>query len=160
MIPLKRMVIPFCLFVIGMSLQAQVTIASGGVAAGSGGTVSYSAGQIVYTKNEGSTGSVFQGVQQPYEISVITLIKEVEGLSLDFFVYPNPASDFIRLRTANSEEDILRYQLYDISGNILLSNKIESNETNISMQIFLPGIYFLKISNASSELKTFKIIKK
>jgi hypothetical protein len=154
------MLIPICLFVILIPLRAQVTIASGGVSSGSGGTVSYSIGQIAYTINEGSTGSVFQGIQQPYEILVITSIKEVEGISLDFTVYPNPASDLLRLRTANSELKNLRYQLYDISGNVLLNNKIESNETNISMQSFLPGNYFLKISRDKSELKTFKIIKR
>lgn len=160
MIPLKRMLIPLFLFVVLLPIRAQVNIASGGVASGSGGTVSYSVGQMVYTKNEGSTGSVFQGVQQPYEISVITSIKEVEGISLDFSVYPNPASDFLRLRTTNSELKNLRYQLYDISGNVLLSNEIESTETNISMQNLLPGNYFLRISSASIEIKTFKIIKR
>lgn len=154
------MLIPFCLLIAGMPLRAQVTIATGGLASGSGGTVSYSTGQVVYTKNEGSTGSVLQGVQQPFEISVITSIKEGEGISLDFSVYPNPASDFIRLRIANSEIKNLRYQLFDISGNVLSGSKIESTETDISMQGFLPGSYFLKIWGASSEFRTFKIIKR
>lgn len=150
-----------CPFGIGLSLQAQNTSpASGGVASGSGGTVSYTVGQIVYTKNEGSNGSVFQGVQQPFEISVITAIKDANGLSLDLSVFPNPATDFIRLKITSSEAKDLRYQLYDITGNILLSNIVEGSETNISMQNFQPGTYFLKISRVSNELKTFKIIKK
>jgi hypothetical protein len=160
MISLKRMLILVCLFFIGVPLLGQATLASGSVASGSGGTVNYSVGQIVYTKNVGPGGSVSQGVQQPYEISVTTSIKGVESISLDFTVFPNPASDFIRLRTATSELKNLRYELYNFSGNILLSNKIENTETNISMQNFLPGNYFLKISGASVELKTFKIIKR
>ena len=56
--------------------QAQESVnAYGGDAKGSGGTVAYSVGQIVYTTHTGATGSVAQGVQQAYEISVVTGIK-------------------------------------------------------------------------------------
>lgn len=54
-------------------LKAQEAIpASGGNATGSGGSVSYSVGQVEYSSNTGSGGSVAAGVQQPYEISVVT----------------------------------------------------------------------------------------
>lgn len=48
----------------------QATTATGGNASGSGGPVAYSVGQVVYTTNTSSNGSVAQGVQQPYEISI------------------------------------------------------------------------------------------
>ena len=53
--------------------QAQQAIVPiGGDAIGASGQISYSIGQIAYTTYEGSTGSVSQGVQQPFEISFIT----------------------------------------------------------------------------------------
>ena len=56
-----------CLFGLAQIFQAQNIIpASGGNATGSGGTVSYTVGQIVYVTDTGNTGSVIQGVQQPY----------------------------------------------------------------------------------------------
>ncbi len=93
----------FCLFGFGFTIQAQNTIpASGGNASGGGGTVSYSVGQIVYTTNTSvSSGSVAQGVQQPFEISVITAIEQAEDITLVCSVYPNPASDFLTLKVEN-----------------------------------------------------------
>lgn len=53
-------------------LRAQETIPVTGGEASGGGTVSYTAGQIIYTTNTGTSGSVTQGIQQPFEISVVT----------------------------------------------------------------------------------------
>ena len=66
----------------------QATTASGGDASGSGGSVVYSVGQIVYTTNTGTTGSVLQGVQQPYETSISGLNET--GINLNLSAYPNP----------------------------------------------------------------------
>lgn len=49
----------------------QASTASGGNASGSGGSASYSVGQTAYTVSNGN-GSVSQGVQQPFEISIVT----------------------------------------------------------------------------------------
>jgi hypothetical protein len=157
---LTKTLIAFCLFGFGTTIQAQNSItASGGNATGSGGMVSYSIGQVVFTKNSGTNGSVSHGVQQPFEISIVTAIEEAKGISIEFSVYPNPATDIVRLKIMNYEGENLRYQLYDINGNILLINKVEGNETNISMQNFLPANYFLKVTHGNKEIKTFKIIK-
>ena len=160
MYDLSKILITFCLFGIGITINAQIVIpASGGNASGGGATVTYSIGQIVYTRNTGSNGSVAQGIQQPIEISVVTSIGEAKNISLELSVYPNPAIDFIILKIENYEVEILRYQLYDINGNILLSNKTDGNETNIPMRNYLPSTYILKIIHGNKEIKTFKIIK-
>lgn len=141
-------------------LHAQNTIpASGGNASGSGGSVSYSVGQIVYTKSTGTNGSSAQGVQQPYEISVVTGIEEALGISLEIMVYPNPATDFVKLKIENYEVQNLRYQLYDINGSLLQDNKIVGNETNIVMSYYMSATYFLKVTDNNKVVKTFKIIK-
>jgi Secretion system C-terminal sorting domain len=151
--------ISFCIFGPGM-LQAQSTIpASGGNATGSGGSASYTVGQIVYTTNTGSNGSEAQGVQQPYEISVITAVKEAGGISLEFVVYPNPASDFIKINIENYEVENLTYRLHDINGILLKTGKVEGNETTIPMNTLLPSIYFLKVFEGNKEIITYKIIK-
>lgn len=157
---LKKLLIGVCLFGYGTTIIAQTTIpASGGNASGSGGTASYSVGQIVYIKNTGTNGSASQGVQQPYEISVVTGIEEAKDILLEFVVYPNPASDLVRLKISNFEIQNLKYQLYDMNGNLMQQNYIFSDETNIPLQSFLPSIYFLKIIQDRKEIKTFKIIK-
>jgi hypothetical protein len=52
------------------AINAQETISpGGGNATGSGGSVSYTIGQVAYGAFSGTTGSVIQGIQQPYDIS-------------------------------------------------------------------------------------------
>jgi hypothetical protein len=74
-------------------------------------------------------------------------------------VYPNPATDFIKLSIKNYDIENLRYQLYDINGSVLKDNKIDSNEITISMQDLRPSTYFVKVIQGKKEIKTFKIIK-
>jgi hypothetical protein len=148
------------LFCFGPKVQAQNVIpVSGGNATGSGGSVSYSIGQVAYSTNSGSNGSVAQGVQQPFEILVVTSIEKAKGISLEIVLYPNPATDFIMLKLENCEIEDLRYQLFDINGNLLLSNKVEGNETNIAMSNLVSATYFLKVTDNKKVIKTFKIIK-
>jgi hypothetical protein len=153
-------IISFCLFGFGSTIQAQNSIpASGGNASGSGGTVSYTIGQVVYTTINGTNGSATQGVQQPYEISVITAIEEANDISFEILVYPNPATDIIKLIIENYDVQNLRYHLYDINGSLLLDNKIVGNETNIVMSNYVSSTYFLKVTDNNKLIKTFKIIK-
>ena len=157
----KLRLIALLLFGLGVvTAEAQNSISStGGNGTGEGGTISYSAGQVVYCKYTGTNGSASQGVQQPFEISVITGLDDARLISLEFTVYPNPVSDNLKLKIENYEIGNLRYQLFDINGNILQNNKVEGNETNISTQNLLPATYILKIVKGNQEIKTFKIIK-
>ena len=147
-----------------IGLQAQETIpASGGKASGSGGTASYSFGQVVYTTYTGTNGSVAQGVQQPFEISVVTGILEAKGISLTVSAYPNPTKDFLLLEVDAASTSLsiesLSYQLYDIQGRVLENKRMTANPTSIPMSQVLPATYFVKVTQGNKELKTFKIIK-
>ena len=146
-------------------LHAQnAIVSSGNDATGTGGNVSLTIGQIVYSTISGTNGSIIQGVQQPFEISEVTGIEEANGISLEFTVYPNPVTTDIMLRIEDYDVENLRYQLYDINGKALEDEKIYSNLTTIKMQEYLPGIYFLKVSETDQfgpqqTIKTFKIVK-
>jgi hypothetical protein len=153
--------ITVCLFGFVSVIQAQNVIpASGGNATRSGGTVSYSVGQVFYTSNTSSSGSVAQGVQQPYEISLISFVEQAENINLLCSAYPNPFTDFLTLKIENYDNQDLAYQLFDINGIALGNNKITGFETVIVMGSYLSGTYFLKVTNAGKKIKTFKIIKK
>ncbi len=142
----------------GLHAQEAFPVA-GGDAVGSGGSVSYSVGQLVYTTNIGEDGSVAQGVQQPYEISIITAIEEAGGIDLICTAYPNPTTDKLTLKVENYVLDDLSYQLFDMNGKILESKKMMDKITSITMSKFIPGTYFLKVISNQKEAKTFKIIK-
>ncbi len=141
-------------------LHAQNAVpASGGDASGTGGSASYTVGQIVYTTKANSNGSVAEGVQQPYEISVVESVEKALDTSSEIMVYPNPATDFIKLKIENYDVKNFRYQLYDNNGSLLQDNKVEGNQTNISVQNLKPSTYFLKVSDNNKMVKIFKIIK-
>ena len=141
-------------------LQAQENVnATGGNALGSGGSSSYSVGQLVYTTNTGTNGSVAQGVQQPYEISVVTGIEEAKGINLSVSAYPNPTTDYLTLRIDEFELSTLHCQLYDMNGKLLQNEKITGNQTSIVMSNLVPATYFVKVIQGNKEVKTFKIIK-
>ena len=145
-------------------LQAQVAVpAAGGNASGSGGTGSYTVGQVVYGSSTGTNGSVAQGVQQAYVITVFTGVDNA-GIELSYKVYPNPTTDNLNLKLINFEKSTYSYQLFDVSGKMLESKTIVAEETSISMQALTGGNYLLKIvetkPGAAKELKSFKIIKK
>ena len=156
-----KVLIAFCLFGFGITIQAQNSIpAAGGNATGAGGKESYTIGQIVYTTIQVPTGTITQGIQQPYEISVVTVIKEAADITLEISVYPNPASGFVNLKVEKYDSDNLRYKLIDMKGTLIHESKVDGNETQIQLGNILPGTYFLKVIDNKKEIKTFKIIKK
>jgi hypothetical protein len=146
-----------------IGLQAQTSVnTTGGNATGSGGSASYSVGQVVYTTNTVTNGSVAQGVQQPFEISVVTAIEEAKGINLSVSAYPNPTSDYLTLSIdASTSLNIqsLSYQLYDMGGKLWQSENITSNQTSIAMSNLTPATYFVKIIQGNKDVKTFIIIK-
>jgi hypothetical protein len=151
--------ISFFLVNFGEVIQAQNAIpATGGNGSGSGGSISYTVGQVVYNAISGSNGSVIQGIQQPYEISVVTGIENKE-INLGFLVYPNPATEFLVLKVDGFENMNLSCWLYDIGGTLVLNKKVTTGETQINVQSLSAGTYFLKVTSGSKELKVFKVIK-
>ena len=147
---------------ISSSSAQEVIPAAGGNAGGSGGSVSYSIGQLFYKINTGTDGSVAEGVQQPYEISVVTGIQEAIGINIVVSAFPIPVTDFLILRVEDYDFEDLEYLLYDVSGRLLKEGKVTSSETTISMNNLVPAVYFLKVLQIRPsylEVKTFRITK-
>jgi hypothetical protein len=82
------------------------------------------------------------------------------GIKLDCSLFPNPATDFIRLKIENYDGTELNLVLIDMGGTLLLNTKLESDEMLIPMQNRKPGSYILKLNDGKRDLKIFKIIKK
>jgi hypothetical protein len=57
-------------------------------------------------------------------------------------------------------DENLRFRLYDLNGVLLQDKKVESEETEISLENLSSSMYFLKVIKDNMEVKTFKIIKK
>jgi hypothetical protein len=142
------------------TLPAQNAVpAAGGNASGSGGSVSYTVGQVVYTAVIGSTGTVIQGCQQPYEAVVLTGLPEADGIQLDCRVYPNPSYGFVILLVDRDNTDNLSFRLYTNNGSLIQYRKITNKETIIEMGDLPPASYFLHVLDDQREIKTFILIK-
>jgi hypothetical protein len=144
----------------GLQAQEAMTTA-GGEASGSGGSASYTVGQVVYTTNVGTNGnSVTEGVQQPYEISVVTSIPEAKDINLSVSAYPNPATDYLTVKVENYKTANLQYMVFGINGKLLQTVKATGSETQIETSELVSGNYFVKVLDDKKEIKVFKIIKK
>ena len=145
---------------ISSGLQAQESVnATGGDASGSGGSASYSVGQVVYTTNTGTNGSVAQGVQQPYEISVVTQVEEATNIQLSMLGYPNPTTETVVLNIGTMSTENMHLSMFDVNGKLLHFQEVINSETIIDMKSYSRGVYFLKVNFQNREVKTFKIIK-
>jgi hypothetical protein len=159
----KKLKLSILLFLgIGLTgLQAQEGVhTSGGEASGSGGSTSYSVGQVAYQIHTNTNGSVAEGVQQPYEISVVTALDEAKGINRFITAYPNPTNGFLTLEIQKSEGSNLSYRLHDMNGRLLQNRMITDSRTRIGMGHLVPATYFVTVVRNDQELKTFKIIKK
>jgi hypothetical protein len=144
----------------GLHAQTHQSVnTSGGNATGGGGSASYSVGQVVYTTNTGANGSVAQGVQQPYEISIVLAMEETQDINLVATVFPNPANEFISLQISGRSTAGLSYQFYDADAKLIESKKIVNDVTKIDVHALAASTYYLKVLDMQKEIKTFKIIK-
>jgi hypothetical protein len=159
----KKVVWSTLLMVAGfLTLQAQeVIVAAGGESTGSSGLVSYTIGQVFYSTITDELGSIAEGVQQPFEISVETGIDK-PGINLNISAYPNPATDYLHLEvdaSASINFQSMSYQIFDLNGRLIASETIVNDVTTIVTSALSPATYFVKVLGDNEEVKTFKVIK-
>lgn len=158
----RKTVYLFFLFLMNVGviqIFAQQTVtSSGGNATGSGGSVSFTVGQIDYSSHTGSSGSVNEGVQQPYEFYVLGM-DDIDAFAAELSVFPNPSTGLIILRTGGQVAEDLNLLLTDINGKILLKERIVDSETKIAMDVYPQATYLMAVYKGSNQLKSIKIIK-
>lgn len=70
---------------------------------------------------------------------IATSLKEESSLG-EIKIYPNPATEFLAIQ---SNERILNYEIYDLSGRLVRQNMINNNQ--IPIQDLAKGFYYLKL---------------
>ncbi len=122
-------------------------------------SISYSIGEVYYNTTTTSNSAITQGIQQPYEIYLISGIGNEKDVQL-ITAFPNPTSSTIKIVTQDIKVNGLNYKLYDLLGKEILSGDITSNQTEIDLNNLMPAVYFIKVFRYNSTIKYFKIIKK
>ena len=93
------------------------------------------------------------GSQATYMIDVTTLTG-IEDITDETTVYPNPATDVIKI---NTPENIQRVEIFNLQGQLV---KVETGEvTSVSVKDLANGLYTLKLTTDNGT-SMHKIIKK
>jgi hypothetical protein len=140
------------------SLSAQeVTTSAGDFHQNSNFSVSWTIGEPVIDTWSASGTVLTQGFQQPILVSVS--IYENPDLNYTINAFPNPTSDFLNVVISNGTYDKMQYLLFDVTGKLIDSRQIVSEQTEILFSHLPVATYYVKIIENNKELKTFKIIK-
>jgi len=133
-------------------------VATGGRATGPGGSITYSVGQLADTTATGTSGSLGQGVQQPFEIYTVG-VGQLNGVNFEAIVYPNPTLHGVTLRIDGTVPEGITWQLFDALGKLMDSRPLLTNETPISLTHLAMGNYTLRLMAKDAALATYRIIK-
>lgn len=73
-------------------------------------------------------------------------------------VWPNPGTDVVNIEVAATEEESAvvptwNLELYDVSGRLLLQDRLQGNSGNLNIEPYVPGTYFLILRKGKQFLK-------
>jgi hypothetical protein len=140
------------------SITPQVVASSGAHATTSNVQLSWTVGEVAVTTLSGGGGLITQGFHQTYDIATL-MDESPDGITVS--VYPNPATDAINI-LLNGTFPPLTVALYDMSGKLMLTSQMRSEESQKGLAIHdLPaGVYMLHIfSFGDTVAHTYRIIK-
>ena len=145
------------LFISGSIFAQDRTTASGGDANSASGSISYSVGLIDYIEISGMNGSVYQGVQQPYELFSVGIPEWGQNFTISAF--PNPATHQLTLTFEEEPDPKTNFEFTDETGRLVLSGDITSKTTTVDLGSLAVATYFLNITSSERVIRTYKIIK-
>ncbi len=149
--------IPVAICVFSRTNAQEAVAISGNHFANNEKQISWTIGEPVITTLSGENFQLTQGFHQSK--LVITAMDEISELELNISAFPNPTSDYLKLKVENGGQQDLYCTLYRADGRIILQKQIESSISEIPMYSYVSATYFLKIFDNNKTLKTFKIIK-
>lgn len=77
----------------------------------------------------------------------------------DVHFFPNPTSDLVTVSLANNGNSLEELTLFNMSGQVVLSEVCKGKKTSISLQHIPSGFYFLSIRTKNGKHFTSKLIK-
>lgn len=145
----------FLIIIGGNTAKAQQVVATAGTyAENQSMQISWTIGEPVIKTISDGINTLTQGMHQSKLI--VTTINELQGLGYGIIAYPNPATDFVIVK---SEKMIGIMQLYDINGKMLRQEIFNTNEIELDLSFLPSSTYFIQIVDKKKIIKTFKIIK-
>ena len=166
MISSMKITLPLLLFALGIgnanaqSSSPEIISSAGNIFQGNSIQIDWTLGELAIATIQNSSQQITQGFHQPNY--TITSVNELPVEIGQIQVYPNPATDLIKMSINFNERKNVKTQLFDLNGRLLWT--IENSGTQIEQVKNIAGLsngtYFLHFSiegNANSQ--SFKIQK-
>lgn len=154
------LVFPLLFFIFNQNGYAQEIISTNGDSySNASAQLSWTIGEPVIETFASGANTLTQGFQQSnLTVTAIDLITQ-SGITLK--VYPNPVPDVLIIERMGDVSQSINLKLFDISGKLLIQEKMEHNTQTLNMQVFRSGNYLLGIySDTGVPLQSFKVSKK
>ena len=116
--------------------------------------IEWTLGELITDHYQGNESTLSQGFHQGN--LVLTMIYETKD-KINIKVYPNPTISHIVIATLNKRD--LNAKIFDIDGKLILSRDITGSTTEINVEGFAAGTYFLSLTKSNQIIKTIKVQK-
>jgi hypothetical protein len=154
-----------CLFCVGglfgqLQIERDVIASSGGIFTTDALSASSTVGEVATLTFSAENNQLTQGFQQSGDVISATIDL---GAGVGVELFPNPAAEFATLQIETEINLDLRFELVDISGRLISSQKQQLPATTYRHKIDLrklpAGTYFVRIvASRGSVLKTLKLV--
>ena len=160
---MKQFIVFFIIIILTLPVAAQhknqqdVISSAGSVDSAPGISLSWTLGETFIPTFHSSDLIVSHGFQQQL---VVTVVGEEIEFPADVTVYPNPASDIIKICFAMPPEECISVSLFNSAGKLVITDFIEAfmPEKHLDMHDLSGGIYYLKLTSGNMS-NIYKVVK-
>ena len=150
-------IIVLLLCALHVQCQQQVVSSAGNFHSNASGSISWTLGELAVETLTTAGNILTQGFQQS-RLTVVG-IGDIPALDFEIVVFPNPASDHLIIRTDKEQHENLYYQLYDLTGKLIVQDRIRETETTIAVNHLRAAVYLLRIIEGNRQVRSFKVVK-
>jgi hypothetical protein len=160
---MKRLLVT--IFSIGLIVPAvaqvkqEVIASAGGHGVNGNLSISWTLGETIIPTYKSSDNMLIltHGFQQQL---VVTTVEENLGNAVEVSIFPNPASEAIRIRFTEPLDTEVKFDLVDSRGEHVITGMIEVaiTEETINLQDLSGGVYFLRVTRGN-RANVYKIVK-
>jgi len=101
------------------------------------------------------------GEVEDYTLNILPGLLFEETSAFSMHIYPNPTNGIFQLEYINAGTNGLQIELFDITGNKIITDNIQEKlgVINLNISNVAPGLYFIKATLANGETVIREIIK-
>jgi len=142
-----------CISLNAQTLSPTVISSSGGFFASGSKSLSFTIAEMTMVQSFFQPSNILtQGFQQPEQLT--TSINENKITGEEVLIYPNPSNGHFVISFKANEESNYRIKIFDLVGRIIFDQSyttvIGPNNLKINISKYSQGVYYLEISNGTS----------